>query len=89
MGTILLEDPSDEILDRWEVKHLPAWLRFTPEQAAHDSSEAGVLREETLHGRSPGGAEVALKGPWVLTHRRSGALPKHVVDSEFGPDADC
>lgn len=88
MHTILLEDPGDEILDRWEVTHLPTWLRFVPAEAAHVSSDTGALREETLHGQSPGGAELTLPGPWVLTHRRSGGLPKHVVESEFGPDAD-
>ena len=114
MQTLLLEDPDVEILDRWEVTHLPTWLRFVPESVregsgsgagmptrpsshgpqdgeTHDSDEmrddGAPLREATLRGHAPGGAELVLTGPWVLSHRRTGALPKHVVESELGPEA--
>lgn len=150
MRTLLLEDPDDELLDRWEVEHLPTWLRFVPEgrEAGRDHGDVGhplgdgendhrvaptgrdrgdaldlgsqrprdadgspgtsdsasapasaagsdaarlvlgtVLREEALTGRAPGGEEITHPGPWRLSHRRSGALPKHVVDAELGPDA--
>ena len=115
MHTLLLEDPDDEVLDRWEVTHLPTWLRFVPESvpegsgsgrgmrarpnshgakddatrdAVEDRDDERALRETTLRGHAPGGAELVLTGPWVLSHRRTGALPKHVVESELGPGAD-
>lgn len=31
------------------------------------------------------GEDTVLAGTWRLTHRRTGALPKHEVDREFGP----
>lgn len=123
MHTLLVEDPDDEILDRWGVTHLPAWLRFVPDlpransanettptptslgdgthqdaQTEDDRLGAGDepveddrrhgLREDVLRGRSPGGADLTVPGPWVLSHRRSGALPKHAVETELGPAAD-
>lgn len=150
MRTLLLEDPDDELLDRWEIEHLPTWLRFVPESstavpdqedvesaggdgesghraastdrdradalaadarpvpaldvstgtndrapapvpaAASDTArllEGTALRETSLSGRTPGGEEITLPGPWRLSHRRSGALPKHAVEAELGPDA--
>lgn len=55
--------------------------------AGEDRDDERALRETTLRGHAPGGAELALTGPWVLSHRRTGALPKHVVESELGPEA--
>ncbi len=79
MQCLLVEDPADAVLDRWEIQHLPTWLRFVADD------EDG--EEIALHGLTPGGEELALDGPWRLTHRRSGALPKHVVDAQLGPEA--
>lgn len=112
MDALLIEDPDDEILDRWSVTHLPTWLRFAPAEGsarvtgggatAETATEAPLdspppagggtdgaehLVEDVLRGDSPGGEELALPGPWILTHRRSGALPKHVVEAELGPSA--
>ena len=56
-----------------------AALRFVTDDVDGEQSE--------LHGLTPGGEELVLGGPWRLTHRRSGALPKHVVDAELGPEA--
>lgn len=41
-----------------------------------------------LDGVSPLGDPLTLSGTWVETHRRTGALPKHLIDREFGPAAD-
>ena len=79
MQCLLLEDPEDAFLDRWEIEHLPTWLRFVADDEGGEQSD--------LHGLTPGGEELVLDGPWRLTHRRSGALPKHVVDAELGPEA--
>jgi hypothetical protein len=128
MRTLLVEDPDDALLDRWEIEHLPTWLRFLPASASAEDAPARTtnrahvlapgrapaagsgeeshaaagkasagpdaeepegrrpeLHEDALHGRTPEGATVTLPGPWTLTHRRTGALPKHVVDAELGP----
>ncbi|GAP78739.1 hypothetical protein Y09_1573 [Brachybacterium sp. SW0106-09] len=79
MQCLLVEDPEDAFLDRWGIEHLPTWLRFVTDDVDGEQSE--------LHGLTPGGEELVLDGPWRLTHRRSGALPKHVVDAELGPEA--
>lgn len=34
------------------------------------------------------GHDVVLEGDWTLTRRRTGALPKHIVDETFGPASD-
>ncbi len=78
MQCLLVEDPEDAFLDRWAIEHLPTWLRFVTDDEDGEQSE--------LHGLTPGGEELVLDGPWRLTHRRSGALPKHVVDAELGPE---
>lgn len=96
MHTLLVEDPDDGILDRWQVEHLPTWLRFVPadeggadEPLGHEGPEgdegAAHVVEAELRGLSPRGEESLLPGPWRLDVRRSGALPKHVVDAELGP----
>ena len=79
MQCLLVEDPEDAFLDRWAIEHLPTWLRFVADDEGGEQSD--------LHGLTPGGEELVLDGPWRLTHRRSGALPKHVVDAELGPEA--
>ena len=58
-----------------------------PSDAALRDASSTSLYEDVLRGCSPGGAALSLPGPWVLAHRRSGALPKHVVETEFGPAA--
>lgn len=82
--TILVEDPDDELLDQWDVQMLPTWMRFAP-RALLDGE--GALCVARLTGTGPGGEPLELEGPWTLTRRRSGALPKHAVDTEFGPDS--
>lgn len=79
---VLVEDPDDELLELWDVDMLPTWLRFTPGEPLDDEETLTVTH---LRGASPGGEGLHLEGPWTLTHRRSGALPKHVVETEFGP----
>lgn len=37
---------------------------------------------------SPLGGTLTIAGAWVETHRRTGALPKHLIDHEFGPAVD-
>lgn len=34
---------------------------------------------------TPTGERIELRGSWTERHRRTGALPKHVIDEEFGP----
>lgn len=35
--------------------------------------------------RTPTGERIELRGSWTELHRRTGALPKHIIDEEFGP----
>lgn len=86
--TLLVEDPEDEVLQQWEVDVLPTWLRFrrgVPE-ASQESTE-DRLTVPSLSGQAPTGERLVLNGPWTLTRRRVGALAKHDVESEFGPDS--
>lgn len=82
--TLWIEDPAEEVLDLLEVEVLPTWLRFSPGPEETDGGSPAVL---ALQGRDAGGAEVTLPGPWRVERRRTGALPKHVIDTEFGPAA--
>lgn len=50
-----------------------------------DSAEHLLLRDITA--TSVTGERTVLTGIWKLTIRRSGALPKHEVARDFGPDA--
>lgn len=86
--TLLVEDPEDEVLEQWNVDVLPTWLRFrpgVPQAPLHEGQE--ILSVPALSGLAPAGEQVVLEGPWTLTHRRTGALAKHEVDTEFGPHA--
>lgn len=87
--TLLVEDPEDEVLEQWNVDVLPTWMRFQPgvPQAPLDEAQGERLRVAALSGLAPTGARVVLEGPWTLTRRRTGALAKHVVETEFGPNA--
>lgn len=82
---LLVDDPSEAVLERWAVGVLPTWLRFLPGPQDPGAHEAGQLILDELVGTDPTGAEVTLAGPWELVHRRTGAQPKHVIDAEFGP----
>ena len=96
--TLLVEDPEDEALEQWRVDVLPTWLRFrtgSPEldRGTEELGEVACNGEEreltvsSLRGTGPEGEVLVLEGPWTLTHRRTGALAKHEVDSEFGPQS--
>lgn len=78
---VLVENPDDELLDHLDVKALPTWLRFSPGEPLDDEERLTVAH---LRGTAPDGQVLFLDGPWILTHRRSGALPKHVIEAEFG-----
>jgi hypothetical protein len=82
--TLLAEDPDEAVLDQLHVSVLPTWLRFVRADAG---AEKGAFCVPELTGRGPDGQEVTLPGPWRLAHERTGALPKHEVDREFGPGA--
>lgn len=89
-------DSSQETSENGDGTSTRAFASGTPDDADRDEGQVregespeseGALREMTLRGHAPGGAERVLIGPWVLSHRRTGALPKHVVESELGPEA--
>lgn len=89
--TMLIEDPTDEILETLQIEHLPTWMRFVPGHPSEgvtpqeEEGNGAALDVTELRGTGIGGEALSLEGPWTLTHRRSGALPKHVIDAEFGP----
>lgn len=94
LRTLLVEEPDDDLVDSWRIEFLPTWLRFRHGGAAvgeverrdgHDGHDGLIVPD--LRGAAPSGEIVTLPGPWRLVHRRSGALPKHVVEAEFGPDS--
>ena len=94
--SLLVEDPPDELLEAWKIDALPTWLRFQPgvepaqgavETHGDDEVAEDPLVVPELRGFGPDGAALTLPGPWTLTHRRTGAQPKHVVEAEFGPYA--
>lgn len=90
--TLLIEDPEEEVLDALRVEVIPTWMRFVrPASALTAEPEGGQERlvVDLLEGRGADGASVRLEGPWELTERRQGALPKHAVDAVFGPEADA
>lgn len=82
--TVLLQDADDAVLDLLGVEVIPTWLRFVG-RSDQVPGEASGLWVPDLRGATVSGEAVVLPGPWALTHRRSGALPKHVVAAEFGP----
>ncbi|MDN5900759.1 MAG: hypothetical protein L0H74_11900 [Brachybacterium sp.] len=82
---LLVEDPSEELLDQWSVDVLPTWLQFLPGSAETGAAEPPGLTLQDLSGTDLDGDELTLAGPWNLVHRRTGAQPKHVIDAEFGP----
>lgn len=89
---LLVEEPSDDVLDAWGIEVLPTWLRFLPGTAERSGNPGGegdesILTVSDLAGTALDGRELVLPGPWRLEHRRTGALPKHVIEAEFGPSA--
>lgn len=82
---LIVEDPSEELLERWGIDVLPTWLRFQPSSGADGERSDEELLLPELTGTDLEGALVTLEGPWLLQHRRTGAQPKHVIDAEFGP----
>lgn len=83
---VLLQDADDALLDLLDVEVVPTWLRFVG-RSQEELEETSGLWVPELRGATVSGESVVLPGPWALTHRRSGALPKHVVAEEFGPSA--
>lgn len=82
-------DPAGLLDQAWRTGHGDAAGRDEPSHAT-GSCEQPVppglpCRHLALEGASPLGENVTLSGSWVEAHRRTGALPKHVIDQEFGP----
>lgn len=83
---LLVEDPTEELLEQWRIDVLPTWLRFRLGEAAEgERDDAGLLLSD-LTGCDREGNQISLHGPWRLELRREGAQPKHVIDAEFGPE---
>lgn len=82
---LIVEEPSEDLLEHWQVDVLPTWLRFLPAATNVRSHGAQELILDELAGTDLDGADVTLTGPWELVHRRTGAQPKHLIDAEFGP----
>lgn len=96
IDVLLVEDPPEELLDRWGIEVLPTWLRFrapstdaeesgTEEEGGSEEEDGGALLLPELTGTDPAGNALHLDGPWQLELRITGAQPKHVIDAEFGP----
>ncbi|APX33508.1 hypothetical protein BH708_13185 [Brachybacterium sp. P6-10-X1] len=89
---LLVEDADEEMLDLLGVQTIPTWIRLSRATARGSAVNSSVttfhettfhdLRATDLHGNP-----VVLTGAWTITHCRSGALPKHAVDEQFGPDS--
>ena len=86
LSVVLLEDPLEEVLEQLEVELVPTWVRLEAAGSA-TASRAGTMRHLEITGTGTDGQELVLAGAWLETHRRTGALPKHVIDAEFGPRA--
>ena len=102
---VLIEDPSDDVLDQLAVDVLPVWLQLTASErgtgidGVHGDREpaaaADIVTERTgafplaqdLTGTGRKGSAVRLAGEWAIAVRHDGALPKHEVDTRFGPSA--
>lgn len=85
---LLVEEPDNDVLEQLSVDVLPTWLKFRlgdPTSPLGDAEEG--LAVPTLRGVAPNGEVLVLEGPWTLTRRRTGALAKHVVETEFGPNS--
>jgi hypothetical protein len=82
---VLVENPEPENLEQLDVDVVPTWLLFEPAEE-RCTPDASVMIVEELRGSTLSEEALHLPGPWKLVHRRSGALPKHVVAEEFGPD---
>lgn len=83
VAAVLFEDPTAEAIAQLDVTLVPTWLRL--ESAAADTpAHDARLRNLDITGSSADGHALLLTGPWIETHRRTGALPKHVIDAEFG-----
>lgn len=87
---LLIDDPSEQILETLRVEVLPTWMGFRIDLDETGSPMPGPSTPETLlvpelTGTAADGEERTLRGPWRLVHRRTGAQPKHVIDEEFGP----
>lgn len=84
--TVLLEEPGSEAIDQLDISLVPTWIRLEPAHS-HAAGQQGMLRDLEISGMAADGQDLILTGQWVETHRRTGALPKHVIDAEFGPQS--
>lgn len=83
--SLLLEDADEDMLDRLGVETIPTWLRLTKSASRGSTADPSVTVVHDLSAADVLGHEVVLSGAWQITHRRSGAIPKHVVAEVFGP----
>lgn len=82
--TVLLEEPGSEAIDQLDISLVPTWIRLEPAHS-YSAGQQGMMRDLEISGMGADGQDLILTGQWVETHRRTGALPKHVIDAEYGP----
>ncbi|GAA1490778.1 hypothetical protein [Brachybacterium sacelli] len=82
---LVLKDADDGVLETLDVSSIPTWLRFTRVETEGEPRDPSAPVVRDLRGADLAGEDVVLPGAWELTHRRSGAVPKHIVAEEFGP----
>lgn len=83
-----LEDAGEDMLDRLGVETIPTWLRLTKSSTQGSPADSAVTPVRDLIATDVLGNEVVLSGPWQITRRRSGAMPKHMVAELFGPPTE-
>lgn len=106
LTTVLIEEPSDEVLEQWDIEVLPTWVLLRRPAGGHGAPPPALHTDRTpptapsgeradtsapvpgeVRGVGARGELVALRGPWEVVRRLTGAQPKHVVDAEFGPSS--
>lgn len=81
-----LDDASDEVLELLEIENVPTWLQLRRAGSEEGPRNSTAQAISDLRAADLAGDHVVLSGIWMLTHRRTGALPKHIVAEEFGPN---
>lgn len=82
---LVLKTGDDDVLGTLDVSSIPTWLRFTRVETEGEPQDPSAPVVRDLRGAGLTGEDVCLPGAWELTHRRTGAVPKHIVAEEFGP----